>query len=115
MSRITKKRLGAYNEPIVLMVPDGVKGATGALNPTYTELGKRWASVVSRASREFDFIRQRHQDAEAAYHIQGRIPVTMACRVSHDGQTLEIVGIETEGNRSPTNAEEITVICKAKR
>lgn len=115
MSRITRRRIGDYSEPIVLMIPDEAKSATGAPLSAYAELGRRWAAVVPRASREFEGLRQRHQDAEAAYIVPGRIAVTGACRVVHDGQTLEIVGIETENNRTPENAEEMTLICKGRR
>lgn len=106
----------SYSERIAIMAPEEAKDATGAAVITYgTLLGERWADVVPRTSREFESLRVQHEEIEAAYNIRGHLAVTMDCRVVHDGQTLEIVGINTADNRKPENAVEITIICRGHR
>lgn len=110
------RRLGQYNQPIAVMASVQQQGPTGAMQDIQSVVvGHRWADVVPQRSREYERLQQTFAEMTAAYNIPGYLAVRMDHKVLHDGQELEIIGIETKQNRDPERAEEITIVCRGKR
>jgi head-tail adaptor len=108
-------KAGLFHHRVTVQAPTDAKGTTGALSTTWADLASRWADVLPTKSREYERLKLRFAEMEAAYRIRGYLAVTLKHRLVHDTQTLEIIGVDTEGNRLPANAEWITLVCRGRR
>ena len=102
-----------FRHRIYLLEPVRERGATGQDRIVrYATWGSSWADVVPQRAREFSSLMARHQAMTALYRVRGPLPVTMDHRIMHDGRQLAIVGMETDGNLSPSSAPLITLACR---
>ena len=85
------------------------------MSVTYADAASRWADVLPVRSREYEQFHLRFAEMEAVYKIRGYYALTLKHRLVHDGQTMDIIGVQTDGNLTPANAPIITVVCKGRR
>lgn len=113
-----KRRFQDCHEFVELFRPVETTGASGAVTVSWAspvKVAERFAAVVPKATQRFERFYAQHQTATAAYEMAGFTECRPGWRLVHDGQALEIVGVETEDNRMPLRAEWMTVMVRGAR
>lgn len=102
-----------FKHRVYILEPVRERGATGQERIVrYSPGSWSWADVVPQRANEFNAFYQRHQAMTALYRLRGPLSISMDHRLKHDNRELEIIGMETEGNLSPSTASIITVACR---
>lgn len=106
------------HEFVEILKPQETTGSSGAPRTDWSSpvlVAERLASVLPKATQRFERFFGQHQTATAAYEMAGFTECRPGWRLRHAGQTLEIVGVETERNLLPAAAPWMTVLVRGSR
>lgn len=98
--------------PVESQTPAGAMRADWS-NPVL--VAERFAAPIPKATQRFERFYAQHQTATAAYEMAGFTECRPGWRLMHAGQALEIVGVETDANRMPAEANWLTVMVRGAR
>ena len=92
--------------------------ASGAVTRTWTSPEssiERWARIEDPRSIRFERLQVIHTHMTAAFTVPGWFAAEVGMRVTHDTRYFDVIGVETEGNVLPANADYITLLCEGRQ
>lgn len=99
------------NERIEIQELTDTRSSTGQKVGGWIPFGQRWAKAIPKGSSRFEKLSASIDGVTVIFEMYGRLAVTPQMRVMHRDRAYRIVGLTTNDNREPLNADEITLIC----
>lgn len=106
------------HELVTILKPSQTAAASGAVRSDWSApivVCERFANPIPKTTQRYERFYTQHQTATAAYEMAGYTECRPGWRLVHGDQTMEIIGVETENNVLPVNAQWLTLMVRTAR